>query len=56
MIDEKLKERASNLVERAKKKGLIRTYDEFCETKEAEESALSEEDIIYYTSKYEGRK
>ena len=56
MIDKELNEKASRLIEKSKKKGLIKTYDEFCETKEAEEYALSEDDVIYYTSQHEGRK
>ena len=31
-------------------KGKIMTYDEFCETKEAKEYALSEEEVKYYTT------
>ena len=56
MIDENKKNKASSLVEKAKKKGLVKNYDEFIETKESEEYALSEEEIIYYTSKNEEKK
>lgn len=52
MIDEKVKKRASELVAQARKKGLVKTYDEFCKSKEAKEYALSEEEVIYYTSRY----
>ena len=55
MVNENLRKRAARLVERAEKKGLVKTYDEFCDTKKAKDYAISKEDVIYYTSKY-GRK
>jgi len=56
MIDDNTKVKAKDLVEKAKKKGLVKNYDEFAETNEAQEYALSEEEIIYYTSKNEEKK
>ena len=56
MISEKLKKRASELVEKADKKRLIKKYDEYCKTKEARDYALSKDEIVYYTSKYGGNK
>lgn len=54
MVNTDYKKRASNLVEMAKKKGLIKKYSEFCDTDEAKEYALSKEEVIYYTSKVKG--
>ena len=43
------------LIEESKKKGLIKTYPEFLKTKEAKEYALVEEEVEYYTSKYNNK-
>lgn len=56
MVGSDYKKRASELVKRAKEKGLVRKYSDFCKTKEAKEYALSEEEVIYYTSKKEQNK
>ena len=37
-----------NLIEKNKKLGLIKSYEDFCKTPEAEEYALDEEDVKYY--------
>lgn len=46
-IDEK---KAHNLVTEAKKKGLIKSYNEFCKTNVAKQNKLKEEDVTYYIS------
>lgn len=56
MIDDKLKKKALDLVKKAEEKGLVKTYDEFCETEEADEYDLSEEEVIYYTSRCKEKK
>ena len=56
MVSADYKKRAFELVKAAKQKGLIRKYSEFCNTKESKVYALSEEEVIYYTSKAGGEK
>lgn len=48
------KTRIAELINKTKTKGKIKTYSEFCETKQANKTALSEEEIIYYTSRNKG--
>jgi len=38
------------IIEKAKKRNLIRTYDEFVKTEESKEYALNEDEVEYYTS------
>ena len=45
------KEEAHRLVEMSKEKGIIKNYSEWCETEEAKEYALSDEEIKYYKGK-----
>ncbi len=54
MVDEAFKKRASNLVKKAKEKGLIKTYKEFCKTNIAKKTALSKKEAAYYTSMNKG--
>lgn len=56
MISADYKKRASELVKKAQQKGLITKYSDFCKTKESKKYALSEEEVIYYTSRVEGAK
>lgn len=56
MVNADYKRRAAELVKKACKKGLIKKYSDFCNTNESKEYALSEEEVIYYTSKAEGVK
>ena len=44
------------VIKKAKEKGRIKTYEEFCKTKEAEETALVEEEVEYYTRLKKGEK
>ena len=55
MVSSDYKKRASELVKAAKEKGLIKKYSDFCKTKDSKEYALSEEEVIYYTSKEKER-
>ena len=47
------KDKLKKLVEKAKKSKKVKTYSEFCETEESEKLKLSEEEIQYYTSKFD---
>lgn len=51
MVNEKYKSKVSDLIKLAKQKGLIKKYSDFCDTDEAEEYALSGDEVICYTSK-----
>lgn len=50
MDKEDYKKRVQQLIEKSKKKGLIKTYSEFLETEEAKEYSLIQEEVEYYTS------
>lgn len=54
MVNNLYKARITDLIAKAKEKGKIKTYSEFCKTKEAKENALNEEEIIHYTSMKKG--
>ena len=56
MVNADYRKRVSELVQKAKQKGLIKKYSDFCNTKKAKECALSKDEIIYYTSKAGGVK
>lgn len=56
MVNSDYKKRAAELVKKAQQKGLIKKYSDFCDTKESKEYALSEKEVIYYTSKIKGAK
>lgn len=45
------KSKVKKIVEQAKKEGKVKTYFEFCKTKDAKKYQLSEEEVQYYTSK-----
>ena len=53
MVSEAYKQRAHNLVQKAKEKGLVKNYREFCKSDIAKRTALSEKEIAYYISKNE---
>ena len=48
MADVNYKNKSTKLVKIAKKRGMIKKYSEFCNTKEAKEYALSKEELVYY--------
>ena len=50
MVNEVYKSKAHSLVQRAKEKGLIKSYKDFCNTKIAEETKLAEDEVAYYIS------
>lgn len=54
MVSTDYRKKAAEAVIKAKQKGLIKKYSDFCNTREAKEYSLSKEDIIYYTSKAKG--
>ena len=51
MISDTYKKRAHELIENAKKNGMITNYNDFCQTQLAKDTELKEEEITYYTSK-----
>ena len=54
MVSENYKKRVQSLVETAKKKGRVKSYDEFCKTDLAQKTKLTKKEIDYYTSKKKG--
>jgi len=52
MNKDNYKIRVQELIEKSKKKGLVKTYSEFLETEEAKKYALVQEEVEYYTSNY----
>lgn len=56
MVSVDYRKKSAALVKMAKEKGLIKKYSDFCNTTEAKKYALSEEEVIYYTSKAKGVK
>lgn len=54
MVNNLYKSKVSKLIEKAQKKGLIKKYDDFCETEEGKKMALSKDETIYYTSVKKG--
>ena len=54
MVNNLYKSKVKELISKAKKKGLVKTYSDFCKTDEAKKTALSKDEIMYYTSGNEG--
>lgn len=54
MVDVDYKRRATELVKKARQKGLITKYSDFCKSKESKDYAVSKQDVVYYTSKVKG--
>lgn len=54
MVNNLYKNRVSKLIANAKEKGLIKKYEEFSESEEGKNLALSKEEVDYYTSKRKG--
>ena len=54
MVNNLYKSKVSALILKAKEKGLVKTYSQFCKTKEGKECSLSKEEIDYYTSVSKG--
>ncbi|MCL2859174.1 MAG: hypothetical protein FWF46_01110 [Oscillospiraceae bacterium] len=50
MVKNLHKNKVKKLVNKAKEKNLIKTYDDFLETDEAKKTAVAEDEIKYYTS------
>ena len=51
MIDNSYRERVKSTVSKAKDKGLVKKYSEFCKTSVSKKNALSSEEVNYYASK-----
>ena len=54
MVNNLYKAKVTELITKAKEKGKVKTYSDFCKTKEAKENALTKDEIIHYTSMQEG--
>lgn len=54
MVNSLYKSKAKELIAKAEKKKLIKTYSEFCETSIGKDSSLSENEVNYYTSNCKG--
>lgn len=54
MVNNLYKEKVSALIAKAKERGSIKSYSQFCKTEEAKKTSLSKDEIIYYTSKNKG--
>lgn len=54
MVNNLYKKKVTSLIARAKQRGAIKSYSQFCETNRGKETALSKDEIIYYTSKDKG--
>lgn len=54
MVSNLYKEKVSSIIAEAKKRGLIKKYSDWCETKEAKDYALTKDEAEYYTSKNKG--
>lgn len=54
MVNDSYKSRAKSIVSKAKEKGIIKSYSDFCKTEIAKKSTLSSKEINYYTSKKKG--
>ncbi len=51
MVNNLYKSKVTSLIEKAKRKGLVKSYSDFCKTEEGKKTKLSEDEIVYYTSK-----
>lgn len=54
MVNNLYKTRVATLISKAKEKGLVKTYSQFCKTEESQKSALSKKEVDYYTSVSKG--
>ena len=52
----KLEKKAKDLIKKAKDKDLIQKYEDFIKTDLAKKTAITQEDVTYYTSKKEESK
>lgn len=56
MVDDSYKFKVKEVIEKAKKKGKIKTYSEYCKTEVAEKTKVSEEEANYYINKSKENK
>lgn len=54
MIKDNLKEKAHTIVEIARAQGIIIKYEDWCNTSEAKDYALDDEEIEHYEAKNNG--
>ena len=51
MVNDSYKNKAKLIVSRAKEKGLVKDYSEFCKTPVSKKNTLSSKEVSSYTSK-----
>ena len=56
MVDDNYKSKVKEVIEKAKQKGKIKTYSEFCKTDLAEKTKVSEEETKYFINKSKENK
>lgn len=54
MVNNLYKAKVADLISKSKKKGAIKTYPQFCKTKEGKDTVLTKDEIMYYTSNNKG--
>lgn len=54
MVNDSYKGRAKALISKAKSKGLVQKYSDFCKSEIAKRATLSSEEVSYYTSRKKG--
>ena len=50
MVNNSYKAKVTDLISKAKEKGLVKSYSQFCQTKDAKQTSLSKDEVNYYTS------
>ena len=56
MVSKDYNTRTKKLIKKAKEKGLVKSYKDFCNTKIAEETKLAEDEVAYYISEKKEEK
>ena len=56
MASDVYKKKVEEIINKAKDKGLVKTYSEFCKTEDPDVFSVAEEEAVYYTSKNEEKK
>lgn len=54
MVNNLYKQKVSAVIAKAKERGAIKSYSQFCKTDDAKKTALSKDEISYYTSRNKG--
>lgn len=54
MVNNLYRARVTDLIERAKQKGLVKTYSQYCKTEDGKKTAMTKDETNYYTSRDKG--